>query len=109
MYYENEHFSRNDLKRLAERTGCRLIQVSSTSTQNLLHGYHPIGHNCGVYGWNWDAFYIGGHIIICTGRRNLVGEYDTRIVELDSMIRDKVITQGAALDMIIEDFREVEQ
>lgn len=37
-----------------------------------------VGSGAGVYGWNWSAYVVptseGGHVIVCTGYRDLCGE-----------------------------------
>lgn len=39
---------------------------------NLLRGREPIAYTCGIYGWNYDVYYING-VTICTGYRGMPG------------------------------------
>lgn len=40
---------------------------------NLLRYEAPIYYNSGKNGWNWDAYYING-VILIAGYRNMIGE-----------------------------------
>lgn len=40
---------------------------------NLLRYENPVYYNAGKYGWNWDAYYING-VILISGYRNMIGE-----------------------------------
>lgn len=40
--------------------------------QALLRNHSPIAYTCGVYGWNFDVYYVYG-IAICTGYRGMPG------------------------------------
>lgn len=40
---------------------------------NLLRYENPVYYNAGKYGWNWDAYYING-VILIAGYRNMIGE-----------------------------------
>lgn len=52
----------------------KIIRVGYCGLQNLLSGLDAYAYNSGVYGWNWDAFDIGGGVTVCTGYRSLTGE-----------------------------------
>lgn len=52
----------------------RVIRIGYCGAQNLLSGLDAYAYNSGVYGWNWDAYYIGGGVSVCTGYRNLTGD-----------------------------------
>lgn len=41
--------------------------------QYLLRYQEPFGYNSGMYGWNYDAYSMGG-MTICTGYRNMPGK-----------------------------------
>lgn len=52
----------------------RVFAVGYCGAQNLLaYTDCEIGHNGGVYGWNWTAYKPASGIVICTGYRNLTG------------------------------------
>lgn len=61
--------TRNDIY----RDGKPVIRVPYCGAQSLLAGKHPIGFNDGLYGWNYDAYDVGG-AIVCTGLRNMPGK-----------------------------------
>lgn len=48
------------------------IKVGYCDLQYLLMYKNAYGYNCGVYGWNFDSYYING-IVINTGYRSMVG------------------------------------
>ena len=55
-----------------------VYQVGYADLQNNLSFFNKIGHNAGVYGWNWNAYLIeandfGRTIVINTGYRNTTG------------------------------------
>ena len=33
----------------------------------------PMFYNCGVYGWNYDVYYLGSGVAITTGYRDMIG------------------------------------
>ena len=41
--------------------------------QSLLYFHDPVAYTCGIYGWNYDAYYVNG-VMICTGYRGMPGE-----------------------------------
>lgn len=51
----------------------RVVRVGYCGAQNLLRGVDAFASNAGVYGWNWNAYNLGG-VVIRTGYRNLTGE-----------------------------------
>lgn len=50
-----------------------VIAVGYCDAQNLLRAFDKIGHNSGVYGWNYDLYTIDGAAIV-TGYRNTPGQ-----------------------------------
>ena len=51
----------------------RIFNVGYCNMPYLLTGIEPSFYNCGVYGWNWDAYEIEDNICIITGYRNTLG------------------------------------
>lgn len=49
---------------------CGLQEVLSAA------GYSPFAYHCGVYGWNWDAWRVGG-VVLVGGYRSLPHEKNT--------------------------------
>ena len=56
----------------------KVIRAGYCELQNLLRVCPARYYNCGVYGWNWDAYELetsnGELVAVCTGYRGLVGE-----------------------------------
>lgn len=52
----------------------------------LLNNVEPIAYTCGVYGWNYDVYYIHG-VAIATGYRNMPGERLEKIREYNEKAR----------------------
>lgn len=50
-----------------------IYNVGYCNMYYLLTGIEPRYYNCGVYGWNWDAYEIEEGICIITGYRNTLG------------------------------------
>lgn len=48
----------------------------------------PMYYTCGVYGWKYDAYYLGDSMIITTGYRNMIG------LEIDYHFKDWINTQA---------------
>ena len=51
-----------------QRNYGRIIAVGYCGACNLLRYSNPVGYGCGVYGWNFDVYEVGG-VAICTGYR----------------------------------------
>lgn len=49
------------------------IKAGYCDLQYLLMYKNAYGYNCGVYGWNFDSYYIDG-VVINTGYRSMVGK-----------------------------------
>ena len=56
--------TRNDLR----ANFGKVLAVGYCDAVNLLRYSRPFGYACGVYGWNFDAYEVGG-VAICTGYR----------------------------------------
>lgn len=56
----------------AQRLGFPVLRVGADTLYHLLINHEPVGYNAGVYGWNWDAYEVGG-VVICAGHRNKPG------------------------------------
>lgn len=91
-----------------------ILNVSS-ACQNLLRYENPIYYNVGKYGWNWDAYYING-VIIIEGYRNMIGsridwdvlhKYDLRAKEVqDHYMKDNYNTRALKTREIIIELTE---
>ena len=65
--------------------GDRIVKLGYCEAQTLLRDVAPFAYNAGVYGWNYDAYDIGG-LCIVTGYRpigrsvsyNLVNNFEER-------------------------------
>jgi len=47
-----------------------ILSVGYCDMSHLLRYTSPIAYNCGVYGWNYDAYEVD-NILICTGYRGM--------------------------------------
>lgn len=80
----------------------RVVAICYEQAPYLLHGVNAYAYNCGVYGWNWDAYDIGGGVTVCTGYRNLTGarvKYDDLEEEAEKAIGEwyaHLMQEGAA-------------
>lgn len=52
--------------------GDNCIKLGYCEACHLLRSHEPIAYTSGVYGWNFDLYYING-IAICTGYRGMIG------------------------------------
>lgn len=52
--------------------GNNAIQLGYCEACHLLRSHEPIAYTSGVYGWNFDLYYIEG-VAICTGYRGMCG------------------------------------
>jgi len=51
----------------------RLFQIGYCELQTLLKVREPFGYTCGLYGWNYDAYDLGGGVTLTTGYRGMPG------------------------------------
>ncbi len=49
-----------------------ILKAGYCELQHLLTGVEPFAYTCGVYGWNFDAYFVEG-VTVCTGYRNMCG------------------------------------
>ena len=77
----------------AQRLGYPVLRVGADALQYLLVNHEPVGYNSGMYGWNWDAYYVHG-VVIVTGYRNLPGVVPYGYSEYDAEAR-KVLSSDA--------------
>ena len=59
-----------DVRRIFDKVYC----IGYCALQSLLRFEKRVGYNCGIYGWNYDAYSLGDGICICTGYRNMPGK-----------------------------------
>ena len=75
--------------------------------QNLLSYENARFYNCGVYGWNWDA-YTFGNTVILTGYRNFTGCRVSYSLQKEYSDKAKVIKDSNAdYDTIKEQLRSL--
>lgn len=82
---------------------------------NLLRYENPVYYNAGKYGWNWDAYYING-VILIDGYRNMIGsrinldilhEYDLRAKKIqDHYMCDNYNVRAVKTREIIKELTE---
>lgn len=76
-----------------------IVSAGYCDLAHLLHNHSPIAYTCGVYGWNFDVYEIGG-LTICTGyrgmpgrRANNIGAYEEKAREIMSWENDVPFTK----------------
>ncbi len=70
FYCPPTKMTRNDIKRLFPK----VYFVHFSELTKLLSYQDPIGHNSGVYGWNYNVFSLNGKAALCTGIRKMPGK-----------------------------------
>jgi len=50
-----------------------VYQIGYCELQTLLKAREPFGYTCGLYGWNYDAYDLGGGVTLTTGYRGMPG------------------------------------
>ena len=68
-----KNMARKDLREYADHRGKKLIRAGYCELQYSTKFAIELGHNYGIYGWNWTAYEFDT-CIICTGYRNLTGK-----------------------------------
>ena len=79
-------------KELRANYGPNIVRIGYCAAQHLLRGLEPFGYNAGTYGWNYDAYDMGG-LCLVTGYRSMPG----RSVPYD-IIREYDEKAGKALE-----------
>lgn len=64
----------------------RIVSAGYCDLQTLLNDVEPVAYTCGVYGWNFDVYYING-LCITTGYRGMCGRRANNITEYESKAR----------------------
>lgn len=82
--------------RAIRENACNPRSVGYCDLQHLLTNHSPNAYTCGVYGWNFDIYYVYG-VTICTGYRGMVGprcegvrEYDKKAAKILSWENKKM-------------------
>lgn len=65
--------------------------------QCLLRYRDPFGYNSGVYGWNYDAYFVHG-VTICTGYRNIPGKRLKQCKEYNDKAREVIENSALTYD-----------
>lgn len=80
----------------------------------LLNNVSPIAYTCGVYGWNYDVYYING-LAIATGYRGMPGERLNKISEYNEKAQ-KILSwenkqdydkKRKRIDKLLQDFCKI--
>ena len=83
-----------------------IIAVGYSGLQGLLKDKYPIAYNCGVYGWNFDLYDIGG-VAIVTGYRNMPTKNAHASYELTKEYEEKAEGKTAEeKDKLLREFIE---
>ena len=86
----------------------KIIRIGYCDAQYLLKYHQPVAYTSGIYGWNFDVYYING-ITICTGYRNMPGiseknvnKYDQKAKEVVYSTEPEAVKEQAVEDLLSE-------
>ena len=99
--------TRNDLR----ANFGKVLAVGYCDAVNLLRYSSPFGYACGVYGWNFDAYEVGG-VAICTGYRpagksvkyDLLREYEAKAEKIAKRKNWKRETKARKVAELLREF-----
>ena len=99
--------TRNDLR----ANFGKVLAVGYCDAVNLLQYSSPFGYACGVYGWNFDAYEVGG-VAICTGYRpagksvkyDLLREYEAKAEKIAKRKSWKRETKARKVAELLREF-----
>lgn len=81
-------------KKELKNMGYKVFRAGYCELQTVLNhadNVVKIGSGAGVYGWNWSAYIVpttsGGHVIVCTGYRDLCGDRVDGIAQFEENAR----------------------
>lgn len=75
------HITRNEL-------GDNVYRLNDKQVNKVKKaGYIPFAYNAGVYGWNYDVYYIGGFNYLVHGYRPLLKWSKITDEQLDSLLK----------------------
>lgn len=97
-------------KDLARNYG-KVLAVGYCSATNLLRYSHAVGYGCGVYGWNFDLYEVGG-VAISTGYRptgkavkyDLLREYEAKAERIATRKGWKTETKARKVAELLREF-----
>ena len=78
--------TRKDIMTTARYLDKKVVFCNYCELWHLLSDLEPYAYNCGVYGWNFDAYSFNG-IILCTGYRNTPGSRANNIRDFELKAR----------------------
>jgi hypothetical protein len=101
---------RTTLKAVKNNFG-KVLAVGYCGAVNLLRYSAPFGYACGVYGWNFDAYEVGG-VAICTGYRptgkavkcDLLREYEAKAEKIAKRKSWKRETKARKVAELLREF-----
>lgn len=71
------------------RNGGKILSIGYCDAYHLLRYHDPVAYTCGIYGWDFDVYFIHG-LTICTGYRNIPGERPERLKEFEEKAKEIV-------------------
>lgn len=71
-----------------QNMGYPVVKLPAGAVHYLMFGIDRIGYNSGIYGWNWDAYFIHG-VVFCSGSRNTPGSLTQEERELIATYEEK--------------------
>jgi hypothetical protein len=83
-------------KSVREYQGKKLA-IPYCEAQSMLYYQDKYGYNSGIYGWNFNAYYVNG-VIITTGYRNLVGDNAKNLGEYEAKAKAILKATGYTIE-----------
>lgn len=71
------------------KNGGEILSIGYCDACHLLRYHDPEAYTCGIYGWNFDVYFIYG-VTICTGDRNMLGKRPERLQEFEKKAKEIV-------------------
>lgn len=93
-----------------ENTSTIIIKVKAGELYNLLLLKSPDAYNSGVYGWNYDAYYLENGVTLVRGDRNMPGVWAKNAAEYERKAKkimdacNKFEKKQMQIETLIEDF-----
>ena len=68
----------------------KIYRIGYCELQKILESLSAVGYNAGVYGWNYDVYYLEENVILITGYRTDCG------IKISHEICEKILKDYAA-------------
>ena len=87
------------------RSGSRIVlKVGYCTLQSLLRNKSPFAYGAGKYGWNYDAYDLGGGITLTTGYGPIGAALNYNMVRRFEGLAEKTWANSKALERVYKRF-----